>query len=243
MVITLNHLQMENEVDYLCLGQTVPERSKKYGLRVCTAGIDMRTMQLIRIYPLGVRKDEHFKRWHIYSNLKVRRNPKDNRQESWRLGIPIEELKNVSRSKVDKTTRSNILKEYVTHLSIEQLNEERKSLAIIRMNDCFGYFVDHNKKFVNVRQFCLFPEIEELNTFGKDSFKHLPRVKWAESNGKIHDYMLNSWDAYMHQINIAKLYGKDDLWVRMNLNKDIPKFGFIGNMNHQRNVWLIITIF
>jgi hypothetical protein len=33
---------METKIDFICLGQTVPEESKKYGLRVCTAGWDIK---------------------------------------------------------------------------------------------------------------------------------------------------------------------------------------------------------
>lgn len=234
---------VEKKMNFVCLGQTVPERSKKYGLRVCTAGVDMDTFQLVRIYPLGVRKDEHFKRWTFYHDLPVRRNPKDNRDESWRLNIPIDVLKNVTKSNVSKKSRSGILTSLLTSETVSQLNQLRKSLAIVQMNDCKGYFVDKGKNFVNVRQFCLFPEIEVDDTFGKSSFSLLPRLKWKDWKGKQHDYMLNSWDAYMHQVHLGEKYGKDDLWRSLRIDKNIPKIGLIGNMNTIRTAWLIITVF
>lgn len=229
-------------IDYLCLGQTVPERSKKYGLRVCTAGIDLKTNRLVRIYPLGIRKEHHFKRWNIYHDLPVRLNPKDSRSESYRLNIDIEELIDIKSTKYKGDKRETIINFYNETL-IEQLNIDRKSLAIIKLIKPEGYFVNHSKNPVNVIQYCLFDDVEEMNSFGKESYKLLPRVKFKDEINKPHDLMYNSWDAYQHQVNLADKYGVNDLWKVMDLNPKKPKFALIGNMNHQRNTWLIITIF
>jgi hypothetical protein len=233
---------MENNVDYLCLGQTIPENSKKYGLRVCTAGLDIKTNSLIRIYPLGVRKEQHFRRWDVYKDLPVRKNNNDNRIESWRLNIDIDRLPEIPA--VKSKTRAELVAEYFQQYGstgVKKLNEERRSLAIVRLNDMQPYFVDHSKTPINVRQLCLFDDTDDQNTFSKIGFSAIPRVKWIDDDGDEHDYMFNSWDAYMHQKKIAPIYGKDSLWK--NVKRQEPKYALIGNMNHQRNTWLIITIF
>lgn len=233
---------MESNVDYLCLGQTIPENSKKYGLRVCTAGFDLKHTQLIRIYPLGVKKQHHFSRWDIYQDLPVRRNNLDSRPESWRLNIDIDNLTQVKSIKYkNKQHCIDFLFDQFGSSGIAKLNEQRKSLAVVRLNQMQPYFVDHSKKPINVRQLCLFEDTDDQYSFSKIGFDAIPRVKWIDDDGDEHDYMFNSWDAYMHQKKIAPLYGKDSLWK--NIKKSEYKYALVGNMNHQRNTWLIITIF
>lgn len=237
---------ISQKANYLCLGQTVPEESKKYGLRVCTAGFDLKTNELIRIYPLGVRKNEHFKRWSIYQDLPVRRNNKDNRHESWRLNIDISDLNQVNRSDLSSKKKIGCIQylyDKTKGLSIADLNEQRKSLAVVKLINPVGYFADQNKKQVNVLQGCLFDDMFSIDGLGKSKYKLLPRIKWIDESGKSHDYMFNSWDAYMHQVNLAPRYGNDNLWEVLKVRDCNEKFALIGNMNSQRNTWLIISIF
>jgi hypothetical protein len=231
--------------DYLVLGQTVPEESKKYGLRVCTAGYSIKNDELIRVYPLGVKRKQHFKRWHIYNELPLRRNNKDNRNESWRLGIDVNQINDLLIVDGRKNKETILNKLYKNHsvTSIKEANDKRISLAIVKMYDCNGYFVDKNKKIINTKQYCLFDEDDNTNILGKNDYDKLPRIEWKDEEGYKHDFMFNSWDAYMHQINLSKKYGYDNLWKALKLNKDIPKLALIGNINSIRTSWLIISIF
>lgn len=232
-------------IDFLCLGQTVPEESKKYGLRVCTAGWDLKNECLVRIYPLGVNLKHHFKRWHIYYNLPVKRNNKDSRKESWRLGIDINELVNIECKKYtkDKNKALELIYLVAGAKDIKSLNQDRKSLALIEMFKPFGYFVNQSKQIQNVKQLSLFEDLNENNMVGKKGFNHLPKIEFKDTFNKIHNLMFNSWDAYMHQIKLGDKYGKDNLWKQLKLNPNNKKLALIGNMNHQRNAWLIISIF
>ena len=232
---------------YLVLGQTIPEQSKKYGTRVCTAGYDPIAKEFVRVYPLQVHRGQHFRRWEYYPELPVKRNTKDNRPESWRLGCDSNELPHVQRVAPEKVRRK--AKKYLRQIfsdhyaeSIKQLNEERRSLALIRLHNVEPYFVNHGKKKVNARQLSLFDNTD-YSKFTKDGFNFLPRIKFDDDAGLPHDLMLQSWDAYMHQKVLAPKYGVDNLWDRLRINDNREKFALIGNMNHQRNAWLIITIF
>jgi len=241
---------METKIDFICLGQTVPEESKKYGLRVCTAGWDIKNECLVRIYPLGVNKDHHFKKWYVYKNLPVRRNTKDSRKESWRLNIDIENLYTIECKKYNgnKIEALNMMFNLHGSKDIVTLNKNRKSLAIINMVKPHGYFENKSKIIQNANQLSMFEDfmIEDLNSndvLGKNGFYYLPRIKFKDEINKPHELMFNSWDAYMHQINLAPKYGVDDLWKKLNLTPKSDKLALIGNMNHQRNAWLIISTF
>lgn len=236
---------IETRAKYICLGQTVPEESKKYGLRVCTAGFDLNTNELIRIYPLGVKKNHHFKRWNTYVNLPVRRNNKDSRKESWRLNIDIDQLSTIEQLVLPKSKRMDCI-EYLYQktkgMSIDDLNEARLSLAVVKLINPVGYFADQKKKTINTQQGCLF-DLFSIDGLGKSKYKLLPRIKWLDEFSKEHDYMFNSWDAYMHQVNLAQKYGNDNLWDATMIRGVKEKYALIGNMNHQRNTWLIISVF
>lgn len=237
---------IQTHAKYLCLGQTVPEESKKYGLRVCTAGLDLVTNELIRIYPLGVRRNQHFKRWNIYNNLPVRRNNKDNRKESWRLNIDISQLQSIDQTSLLLSKKRDCVEWLYAKtkgMSINDLNAQRMSLAVVKLINPLGYFVDQNKKAINTYQGCLFENMFSIDGLGKSQYKLIPRIKWTDEAGKDHDYMFNSWDAYMHQVNLASKYGNENLWDAIKLKKAKEKYALIGNMNSQRNTWLIISLF
>lgn len=229
--------------NYIVLGQTIPEQSKKYGVRVCTAGYNLDTSEFVRVYPLSV--DYHFSRWQCFEGLPLRRNNKDNREESWRLNINIDDIHTIPWTMYPKSKRTALIEElYQFHYaeSIRQLNNERRSLAIIRLNDCEPYFTNQRKTPVDCRQMCMFDDTD-YSQLTKVGYKYLPRIKFLDDAGLPHDLMLQSWDAYMHQKNLSNKYGVDSLWEIMKVKRGGNKFALIGNMNHQRNSWLIITLF
>ena len=232
---------MIHKIDFLCLGQTVPEKSKKYGFRVCTAGIDLKSNSLVRIYPLAVDKHKHFKRWNVYQGLKVVRNKKDNRKESWKLGFEIDKLKDFPSRVYKVANRPSLIQNFKTQESIPDLNKRRASLAIIDLQNPQGYFADRKKNAVNTNQISLFQQKEQLSYLIKDDFEHTPRVKFRSVKNTKHDLMLTSWSVFMHQINLAPKYGKNNLWKCLKMNQNV-KTALIGNINTHRNSWLIISI-
>lgn len=233
---------MENKIDYLVLGQTIPEKSKKYGVRVCTAGYSLKNDSFVRVYPLLVKY--HFKRWQHFECLPVVRNNKDHREESWKLKYHPSKLTNFESSIFKQNKRKELLMNiYEKHKakSINQLNEERRSLAVIKLINPKGYFVNHNSKSINPRQLSLFEDENDNLEFTKEGFKYIPRVKFLDEENKKHDLMFNSWDAFMHQKHLSKKYGVENLWQALRMKSN--SFALIGNLNHLRNTWLIISIF
>lgn len=229
-------------IDYLVLGQTVPEKSKKYGVRVCTAGISLKTFELERVYPLLV--NHHFKRWQHFKELPVARNNKDRRDESWKLSIHPSKINSVNSDIVKKSRRKDIIEySYNTcgYKSIADLNNDRKSLAIIKMIKPRGFFTDGEKKPTCVRQLSLFDDGIDENEVTKKGYRYLPRIEFKTEDGKNHNFQMNSWDAYMHQKNLAPKYGYENLWKANNLRDG--QYALIGNLNNYRNTWLIISIF
>jgi len=72
-----------------------PNPSKKYGETVCCAGIDLDTLQWIRLYPIPFRdldSSQKFKKYTLI-NVKCWKAPDDHRLESYKIDIDsIEKL-------------------------------------------------------------------------------------------------------------------------------------------------------
>ena len=68
--------------DLIILGRTVPEQSKKYGIKVCSAGYSPEMRSFIRIYPLSVHGKPESREM---ITVDVERSKYDSRNESWAL--------------------------------------------------------------------------------------------------------------------------------------------------------------
>jgi hypothetical protein len=89
----------------------------------------------------------------------------------------------------------------------------------------------HGFKIIqNVNQLSMFEDLNTNNMLGKNGFDYLPRIEFKDELNKPHKLMFNSWDAYMHQINLAPKYGKDNLWNQLKLSPKDNKLALIGGM-------------
>ena len=228
--------------DYLCLGVTVPEVSKRYGLRVCSAGVSLKRMELIRVYPMTV--DQHFRRWEYSENICLIRNPKDSRSESWKIDCFEQSFSKIHRTQYPQKNRKALISylyESANVKGIDELNNKRASLAIVKLKKPKGYFVGQSKLPKQPEQLSLFCDVESSGELTKEGFEYLPRIEWHDESGKKHDFWYNSWDAYMHQVKLSAKYGVSNLWDAIRLRDG--QYALVGNMNHQRNAWLIISLF
>lgn len=109
-----------------------PNPSKKYGETVCCAGIDVDTLQWLRLYPIPFRDLDSSKKFQKYTiiSVKCRKAPDDHRVESYKIDMdsiePVSHLdtkqKWESRKKIVLPTVSpsfcSILKDTATNKSL-----------------------------------------------------------------------------------------------------------------------------
>lgn len=219
--------------DFVMLGRTVPEESKKHGLTVCSAGYSKEIGGLLRVYPLpmqnGIRK---------WSRCKVplRRNATDNRRESWRINSMSDDVRSAAEmvqiiDSVKKDAQFDFLKSLAVD-SIAKLNEQRASLAIVSPDHIIGYF-EPVKGVDPYYQETLFDRV------GDGKIDVSPRLRFWLSDGE-HKLQLREWGCW-------ELLRKDrdkahEMWDRLKISD--PAYEhllFIGNMNQYRNNWLIIS--
>ena len=220
--------------DFILLGRTVPQKSKKYGYTVCSAGYSLELNQFIRIYPLPVRNG--MKQWMVFS-AEIERPLHDSRFESWILKTrsmqSIREVGEMSREKFKATLKD------VAVSSISQLNEKRQSLGVLKITgDTTGKFEQRNGTS-SPDQKELFGGLKEH--FGSDAIDLIPYLQFYDDDGP-HKLQVREIGAYEW---LRKSRDKASvLWKNYRIDdKNRELFLFVGNMANHRNVWLIINVF
>lgn len=237
--------------DFVVLGRTVPEESKKYGKRVCMAGYSQGNNQFIRVYPLMVPVGAHwnansFRARHSYS-MDLKRNPGDNRFESWRVQDelrPTETLWDRAPEVTTPTVLNWLLGRRVD--SIRTLNECRMSLGVLLLKaedweglaeprDSLGEDEEHVSLFEDLRA-------QDEPDLIADRVKYAPYIRFRDASGE-HRLQVREWGAYLLLSKPDYADSPEALWQAAGYRRGQDLVVVIGNMNNRRNNWLIIKTF
>jgi hypothetical protein len=221
--------------DFVCLGRTVPEDSKKYGRKVCMAGYSEELRGFLRVYPLPVQNPL---RQRSVSRLELERPSHDNRAESWRLRREREDV-GIECIVGEKPT-AGVTRWLDGQLepSIAALNANRRSLGVIRPEDITPSFRSPAEA-VDPDEQSLFEVVTDL--FGSETARLTPYLKFRDAGGW-HDIQLREWGCYEW---LRKEPARaDQLWDNLALGRsDLDYYFVVGNMCNHRNVWLVISIY
>lgn len=228
------------KIEYIVIAKTIPEISKRDGREYsCTVGYSPQ-LGFIRVYPVPLNG---FKRWHKYI-IQVEKNNRDTRKESWKLSsmTRIDNFIGIEKDiiLVGKVNKENIISmfHHIVSPSISRLNEDRKSIGVIKTNQLKPYW-DVNKNFVNTAQYNLFEDVSciETSVFTKDQYLKESRILFNDLDGS-HDLQLNDWQYYEYQ---RKFGAKKDAFRYINSDKE--NYVLIGNMYQYRNIWLGLGVY
>lgn len=222
--------------DFICLGRTVPEESKKYGAKVCMAGLSKELGSLMRVYPLPVINPIKSRHECV---MELERNPSDNRRESWKLKDRDRGILSVSSK---PTLASECLESALRpHLfrSIDELNDRRASLGVLEFQgQAKGSFRSRNE--VNhPDQGLLFDAVDEC--FGAGAIDIAPYIEFWDSDSKRHDLQIREWGCY--EWIRKERHAASGLWSNLKLNEDKTIWAVVGNQANRRTSWLIIKTF
>jgi hypothetical protein len=210
--------------DFVMLGRTVPEQSRRHGLVTCSAGYSREHGGFMRVYPLPM--ESVVKRWDV-CRIKLERPKQDSRKESFRIadGSHIEVI-----GKAKKDDEFDYLHS-IRSRSIAALNQDRESLAIIQPANMTCRF--DKMKIGEEYQMAL-----PLHS-GESAETPKPRIQFDDDDGH-HDLQLRDWGS---TILLNRGYDKHHLWNALRLND--PGYDhllFCGNHNTHRNNWLVISV-
>ena len=243
------HMSTDNTTmdDLIVLGEAVPDELKDGRKVVCTACYSPKH-GLVRIYPISTKI--RMRRWDRMSIL-LEKNPRDTRVESWKvqgskpdwdkLGQNIS-----SQGQLKRRERIRLLRKLYNDFGagcIEDLNDAKRSLAIIKPNILKGWMADRSDgEYDPTVQITLDSNIPFLTI---RNYPKQPRVQYKCSNCRTknpHNQQILEWGVYEWMRKNPENMEKGIENLRLTDTKyDI--YFLVGNMAAHRNAFMVISVF
>ena len=226
---TTYEIQSAMTITGIVMGVGSPNKTAS-GEKTMCAILLTEEMGFIRIYPIEAERS-----FPVWSMVEVEVNKgSDNRDESWKI-----ESWKLNGSIDDRNQKRHILKscELKSGMNdpIDFMNEQRKSIALISVEwgELEATLSQRIPSFVSA-------EDEEFGWVVTQDRQWLkPYVTWTSRQGKVHKSHLFGREIYE---GIRR--NPTEPWDVMNnlqiMNPDYEKWMLLGNMKHQRNVWLCV---
>ncbi|MGI0012689.1 MAG: hypothetical protein ACREBU_04485 [Nitrososphaera sp.] len=232
--------------DVVVLGNAVPDEISDNRFTVCTAGYSPK-YGLLRIYPVPPRAP--MKRWNVVQ-IPLERNPKDTREESWKIQGSRQEWDDLHRK--IRVHKELTRKEWMALLEtlhskygvscVQDLNEQKLSLGVIKP-EIQGYRFEERPRYDPSVQMTL-DSVQQFLTI--NNYAEQPRITYRCGAGckskKPHDQQLIEWGAYEWMRNSPN--EKHKLWENLRLNDPEWDISFlVGNQSLYRTAFMIISVF
>lgn len=227
--------------DLVILGRAVPEPIKDGRVTVCLGGFSP-TLGFVRVYP--TRTNMPWSRWDIVK-VAVEKDERDTRSESWKIAGSRTEWEHLSNKvevvgRLSQSKRHNLVGSLVDGC-VQDVNEERRSLGIVKPNILERYFAP-NSLYSQMFQQAL-PGFGESTKVKRD-FVVEPRVKYRCSECKAmnpHNQQVLEWGFYewirKNPDNI------EQVWTNALLDSpDHHIYFFIGNQFRYRTSFMVISV-
>jgi hypothetical protein len=211
--------------DLVMLGKTHPETDRQGRQTVCSVFFSPELRQPVRVYPLSTK---NLPPDFSVCEIKLERNPKDTRHESWKIfgprGVDVHEEIN-SRIKVKSilNDKESVLSMIPTVSSIKEANERKLSIAMVEPEGYVKYVLEKNKDI--------------KDAVSSKSYPWIPRLKFKTGTTN-HKLKFLNQDVFK---NMSKnSHGSVD--HILDLISGSPRL-LVGNMFAHRNNWLVISAF
>ena len=232
--------------DLVLLGRACPEPLKDGRVTVCAAGWS-ETLGFVRIYP--TRTDIPWHRWDVVQ-VEVERNERDTRRESWKIVGSRGEWETLSRrvevvGRVRSTEERRNLIGNLTDSCVQVLNEQKRSLGIIKPAEIFSTYFAANDDYGKLFQQGL-PGMTELDSVQvKRDFPQEPRIRYrcpqCMTKRGYHDQQILEWGFF----EWLRKYPEASERVWENAGFGNPKtdiYLFVGNQAAHRTSFLVISV-
>lgn len=228
--------------DVVILGRAAPQEISRGRLTVCT-GAWSKQRGFIRLYPCDPEEDL-FRRWDKV-NVDVKRNEKDNRDESWKLASRDQPSCVEKVGRYPREQRATLLTQ-VEDDCVEDIKETGRSLGIIRPKSIVGLEFQEWGGDDDTEQTRLIEEIEEWRPGTRAEFDQEIRIEFECPNCKtkqgFHNKTVLGWGGYVatkkHNLTTAeeleKFYDIND--------ENYRHWIFVGNQNNYRSSYIAINI-
>lgn len=232
--------------DLTVLGNAVPDSISDDRITVCTVGYAP-SHGLVRIYPVPPRSP--MKRWNVVS-VPLERNPRDSRAESWKIQGSRGEWDRIAQkivlrgSLVKKQEKVELVSKLLGMFGgdcIEDFNDRRVSLGMVRpsaMSCALEKRTDHDPMIQTTLE-----GAKPFLTVKNYPFRPMLTYRCASCRTKNpHNQEIVEWGVFegMRQ-NPAH---PEKVFENLHIGeKDYDSTLLVGNMNWNRNSFLVVSIF
>jgi len=238
--------------------KTYPNPSKKYGETVCCAGIDIKTGQWIRLYPVTFRDLDESKKFKKYSIITVKcRKAEDRRIESYKVDCDSIEVVKHLDTKDKWERRKQIVLPMVSHSFCRILEDsvKGKSLGVFKPHDIdFGWenaiVEDNSKRKLCYAQLSFFDKrknaIEQLPFSFYYSFQCENCVDCPGHKLPITDWELGqAYRDWRHRYRGKELLLEKikEKWLTRICSDKNDVYFFVGNMRRFHNQFMVLGVF
>ena len=231
--------------DLVILGRACPEPLKDGRVTVCLGGWSDK-LGFVRLYP--TRPDMKWHRWDVV-RVEVERNPRDTREESWKIAGSKDEWETLADKveivgRVDSPERRRNLIGNLTDPCVSVINNERRSLGIVKPQILKTYFQD-NPHYGKMWQLGL-PGLTELDGVEvKRDFPFEPRIRYrcpdCQAAAGYHDQQILEWGFYRWFVRHPE--ARDQVWENAQFGReDTDIYLFVGNQFAHRSSFIVISV-
>lgn len=224
--------------DLVVLGRAAPEPIQDGRHTVCLGGYSP-SRGYIRLYPTQRRMDT-CKRWNVIS-VPVEESQQDNRDESYKISGSQEDWEDLHKKirqvdRLSKTEQIELVDELAGDCTI-RLNENRISLGLVEPGEIMDVYIDENSNTA------VQMDLEMNERKGKSDYPQDLYIKYrcSDCSAKTHHNqhaigwgVYRYWDKYDDEEGVIDALGFND--------ENINHYFFVGNLNHEREAYIIISI-
>ncbi len=245
----------------LLIVETYPNLSKKYDRTVCMAGIDIKSREWMRIYPVAYFDIPFDKRPHKYEVIEVlaERNlsEKFQRKESHKIeGNKLRKVGGISTENNWKNRNDIIYKNIAPSIEFlqEQYEKDKTSLGFIKPKYIDDFYVEPiskarewERELVEGSQRTLFNQ-EYKSPLDKIPYRFAYKFR-CDDECKGHDFMVEDWELLALYRGLLKRGNSEQIAIQKCIQKYKDEFlskkdiGFFVGTESKWNHWLIIGVY
>jgi len=235
--------EIETLEDVVILGRAAPEELSDRRRTTCT-GAWSESRGFIRIYPIRSTDSDIFERWDVV-DLKVKNNPQDTRDESWKLAHRDYDSCVDVVGEFPRKKRATLLYNLEDDC-IRDINEAGRSLGIVKPDSIPKLEFEPWGNESSGVQSSLINDPDGWSPDTRDEFEYEIRITFTCSNCRTsqgyHNKTLLEWGAYLASKK-NKLDTGDQLESFYNLhNNNYNHWIFVGNQANRRSSFITINL-
>lgn len=243
---------MKELKNLVVVGQGAPNQMKDFRVAKCVCAYSLDENEFFRIYPVPTN---NLRKWDVFDVI-VEKNPKDNRENTWKIKNSKKDWKRISEKskyinkrskKYPKNKRRKLIDSIPTY-SLSYFIKNKKSFGLIKPEIIDFELEKRREKSSKQTTITSLKNLDEgFCVMDQHDYKYRPYIKYkcrdeCECKNKVHRQQVIEWGAY----EFMRKHPGEEMRLKENyhLFDDIYDIIFlVGNIHRYPKTYIIIDIF